>query len=232
MTNHDRAPNTNQYEVDYIFSADIADTIHRSYYEVPAITNELKVAMSQLDTLHETLPPADVVSVVGAMTGIKPSTSLSAYTPDQANLYKDVANQLGLKYNYDEKNGLISLSRYQLLADETASLFSENITSTRQGFDLPDETEYKIGSLLGYPRVATDMFIERIKVHAETGDWPPQINASEYGQDIDAFTEFILPENEFDKQAVIDGYVRPLHDASKELTPQTYRRILAEGESS
>lgn len=173
---------------------------------------DFEKALVGLDQLSDHINISDIVNIVGVEVDIKPST-IVAYKPDLL----DAIDDLGLAtclFGYDPDDiDKITVSKNQELAYELAYLF-------RDKTDL-EEDHRRIGELLGYPKTATDYYLERrLTLDRAFDERLPIIKPAGVKS---VFCQFNLsPERWRDE---VDEYAAPLESAARGLIPVTFLKI-------
>ena len=195
--------------------------------EIPPLTAEVLSSIDALDRLGSSesnpLQACEVASTIGVFTGIKPASlvvDLHIGNEKKRSEYEEIVSRLGLSMaRVPEKNYWI-VSRHQEIIDE----LSTTLDRYHQGNHGDDATEHRIGKLLGYPETATSYFIERWNSMDTPGELP--VVDVDLLSDDEPFVQIVLSPDNY--EAELEGYVRPLKRAVKELAPKSYELIMNE----
>lgn len=198
----------------------VAEVALRPYAE-PAIYNHsgenvahYESALETLDRLSCGVPTGDITDIVGVLSGIKPAAMVE-HRPQLI----EVAEKFDLSVKFfkyeSEPVGGMTISRDPYLAAELAELF-------QNGWEADDRCR-RIGTLLGYPRSATDYYIRRRHTIGKEDELPMILPESIMGTVRKEFCQFNLSPEHWREE--IDGYAMPLEKAVRDLTPETFRKM-------
>lgn len=154
------------------------------------------------------------INLVGVISALKPAAILD----DRDGLVEKL-EAAGLSVR-ETGNGSVVVAVNSDTSDKLAELLhkksSENTNSV---------TEYEIGEILGYPRTATEYYIQRKgTVSLPLGEQLPIIQPNMLsGSTLDFFSQIILSPNHWRDE--LEAYAVPLEQATQTYMPQTYRSI-------
>lgn len=192
---------------------------HRPHEE-PDYRNEVYdgPSLKKLDTILSKTGHASTVSAVaGVLGGVKPG-SVTGCNPKIA----EQLQYLGLYLvSFSIRGGPIdtmAISRNPEVAEELANICIRMDEAT-------DDDHRKIGRLLGYPPTATDYFIERRSSREDSKrDWLPMIKPKILqGTVAGEFQLLVLSPDNWKEE--IDSYIVPIEQATRQLLPDTYRKM-------
>ncbi len=201
----------------------IAYTKHEQILSSP----EAITALGDLDDIgaSKDVDPAvatEIINTIGVFAGVKPTAIIDRSVIDTLSddgiidPYSNAVANIGLTaipFDSDSGARLLAVSRHRQLAELARDAFWSNSDE--------EEPNYRRGALLGYPASATAHYLARIAQYNATGIFPAHVYSSSNQQ----FSQLILSPDHHEQESQI--YCMPLEEAVKQMTPNTYNKIIA-----
>lgn len=194
--------------------------IDRAKLDVPErLNDEYLEAMAAIDgeAIKNKSTRVDTVNVVGVLRGVKPCSLI-----EEANNMEDYIRKLGLACEKIDGKGMMTIAWNDELAKNLADEFSEYWGGILNEIQ---ESDRRIGKLLGYPETATEYYIDRLASFEDPSrEDLPMILPEEFEVTVrEYFHQFVLSPDNWREET--KNYIMPLEEATRELAPRSYKQI-------
>lgn len=211
----------------YPTPASLDELITQTKNEIPVITPEFIKSVHQLDALgskQNYLGLTDTIDIVGVVAGIKPACIIRSGSFTEPEQLEQIITGLGLDQRLSHNKRIIYVSRRPELSLMLAQIHSNVQAGHQRGLPVAvmAEQEKTIGKLLGYPKSATEMYIDIaacIQQGLPNTHRIPFANKKEW----EPYAHFVTSQEHWQQE--LAAYSMPLKDAVKTLAPMTYHAI-------
>lgn len=176
------------------------------------------VALDALTSESERHEMHDMIDIVGVIAGLKPAAFIGGNDAVSTQVIEYI-ERLGLKHVSWPEKRLLYISFDQQHVERLAALhrvvWGKNAT-------FPDENR-EIGTLLGYPRTATEYFLKRLTSLSTGTPLPQYMPEGIEGTVRDNFYQLVLSPDNYQEE--VRAYCEPLEATVREFAPKTHAAL-------